>query len=95
MLTDVKRRVLVKVPQDPGLATWEPGLQQPPLFRPDLPELGDGRMVGYRTVVEASGASLSQPLGFVDADGISDEDLIGACEMGTPVSFFGASRRPD
>ena len=42
-LADVSRGVLVKVPQDPELATWEPARDTPPLFRPELPELGDGR----------------------------------------------------
>lgn len=32
--------VLVRVPQDPKLATWEPALDPPALYRPDLPQIG-------------------------------------------------------
>ena len=89
VLVDARHQVLIKVPQDPVLATWEPGFVQPSLYRPDLPELSDGRVSGYRTVVEATGAALSRSIegqpNFVDAAGISDEDLIGACEIGVPV----------
>lgn len=39
---DVQRGLLVRVPQDEALATWEPAINQPPLRRPDLDMLGDG-----------------------------------------------------
>jgi len=42
VLNDVSRRVLVRIPQDPRLATWEPALNPPPLHRPDLLMLGAG-----------------------------------------------------
>jgi methionyl-tRNA formyltransferase len=44
VLQDVDRGVLIRVPQDPTLATWEPSWERPPLHRPDLPLLGDGRV---------------------------------------------------
>lgn len=39
---------LVKVPQDHSIATWEPSMDQPPLYRPDLPQLGS--IDGYEVV---------------------------------------------
>jgi methionyl-tRNA formyltransferase len=33
-------RRLVGSPQDSAVATWEPSLDSPPLYRPELPELG-------------------------------------------------------
>lgn len=90
-LSDISRSVLVKVPQNTALATWEPGIEQPLLYRPDLPELEDGRYSGFRTVVEASSVDLARPLpGFIDEHGWSDEDLIGASEMGEPVGYPGS-----
>lgn len=51
-LRDVAEGKLVCVPQDHRLATWEPALDPPALYRPDLPRLG--RMPeGYRVVVES------------------------------------------
>jgi methionyl-tRNA formyltransferase len=41
-LADISSGVLVRVPQDATLATWEPSWQRPPLHRPDMPLLGDG-----------------------------------------------------
>lgn len=43
--------VLVQIPQDPALATWEPALDPPPLYRPDLAMLGGG-WDGYTVVRE-------------------------------------------
>ena len=40
VLTDIQRGRLVKIPQRPDLATWEPALDRPPIFRPELPQLG-------------------------------------------------------
>lgn len=39
-----------QVPQDERCATWEPSLESPPLYRPELPELG-AMPDGYRVVV--------------------------------------------
>jgi methionyl-tRNA formyltransferase len=39
-LDDVANGVIVKVPQDHNLATWEPSLDPPSLYRPDLPQIG-------------------------------------------------------
>ena len=50
VLDDILRGVLVRVPQDHALATWEPPMDSPPLFRPELPELGDGASRGYQVV---------------------------------------------
>jgi methionyl-tRNA formyltransferase len=41
-LSDVDAGRIVRVPQDHSLATWEPALDPPPLFRPDLDLIGDG-----------------------------------------------------
>lgn len=41
VLNDLGRGVIVAVPQDPALATWEPSWERPPLYRPDLPLLGN------------------------------------------------------
>lgn len=49
-ITDIGRGVLVQVPQDHRLATWEPALNPPPLRRPDLLMLTDGREAGYTVV---------------------------------------------
>jgi methionyl-tRNA formyltransferase len=51
-LDDLSRGSIVRIPQDHSLATWEPSWERPPLFRPDLPELGDGGWRGYRVVTE-------------------------------------------
>lgn len=51
VLDDIARGVLVQIPQDEALATWEPSMTPPPLGRPDLPMLTDGRDDGLRRVV--------------------------------------------
>ncbi len=40
------------VPQDEAVATWEPSWQRPPLYRPELPEIGP-MPNGYRLVVNS------------------------------------------
>ena len=70
VLSDIGRGILVQVPQDEDLATWEPALGQPPIYRPDLPMLGAGYIGGFTVVRERS--ALGQP--FADRD----EDYIGA-----------------
>ena len=42
VLDDIEAGVLVRQPQDCALATWEPALDAPPLFRPELLMLGGG-----------------------------------------------------
>lgn len=54
VLTDLGRGVMVRVPQDHVLATWEPAFDAPPLHRPDLPELGNGGWAGLTVVAEPS-----------------------------------------
>lgn len=49
-LADIERGVLVRIPQDVALATWEPSFNPPSLMRPDLPMLSDGRDVGFHIV---------------------------------------------
>lgn len=39
------------VPQDEALATWEPSWERPPLYRPELPEIG-AMPNGYKLVVK-------------------------------------------
>ncbi|MBI9077466.1 MAG: hypothetical protein JEZ02_18815 [Desulfatibacillum sp.] len=42
VIRDLINGVIVSVPQDERLATWEPSVGRPPLFRPDLPMIGHG-----------------------------------------------------
>jgi methionyl-tRNA formyltransferase len=51
VLGDLGRGVLVRVPQDHALATWEPSFDRPPLPRPDLPLIGPGPLAGYQVVM--------------------------------------------
>lgn len=50
-LRDIANGVIVRVPQDHRLATWEPALDPPALYRPDLPQIGD-TLNGYRLYVD-------------------------------------------
>lgn len=56
-LGDIARRIIVRVPQNPQMATWEPSLNPPPLYRPDLPQIG-AALDGYRVVVDSLDAPL-------------------------------------
>lgn len=40
VIGDLSRGRIVAVPQDEGLATWEPSVGRPPIFRPDLLMIG-------------------------------------------------------
>lgn len=51
VLADIGRGVLVRIEQDHRLATWEPKLDAPPLYRPELLQIG-AAWAGY-TVVTA------------------------------------------
>lgn len=51
VLGDLERGIMVQIPQDEACATWEPGWERPPVRRPDLLMLGDGRRVEGMTVV--------------------------------------------
>jgi methionyl-tRNA formyltransferase len=42
VLADLSTGRKVAVPQDETVATWEPSWDRPPIFRPELPELGVG-----------------------------------------------------
>lgn len=46
----LERGVVTRIPQDPALATWEPSWARPPLHRPGLLMLTDGRPGGYRVI---------------------------------------------
>lgn len=53
VLDDLSRGLVVAVPQDEALATWEPGWERPPVRRPDLLLLTDGRsMIGVDVVTD-------------------------------------------
>lgn len=54
-LADLARGVMVRVPQDATLATWEPAWERPPLARPDL-ELIGAAPTGLRVVRERGAA---------------------------------------
>lgn len=45
---DLSAGRIVKVPQDAHVATWEPSWDRPPVYRPDLIELGTGAHRGPR-----------------------------------------------
>lgn len=49
VLSDVSDGVIISVPQDDDLATWEPSWERCPLRRPNLLLLGDGRP-GFRSL---------------------------------------------
>lgn len=51
VLKDLERGILVKIPQDEALATWEPSWTRPPLYKPDLLQIGDA-LAGFTVVVE-------------------------------------------
>jgi methionyl-tRNA formyltransferase len=70
VLADLTAGRKVAVPQDNRLATWEPSWDRPPVFRPELPELGNGESSVRLTVTaEEADDALSA---FVDAnDGFS------------------------
>lgn len=55
-LADLERGVIIAIPQDESLATYEPSLDRPPVFRPDLPQLG-APPIGF-TVVKAQPVDL-------------------------------------
>lgn len=57
VLSDVRRGVLVRVEQDAALATWEPSINQPPLYRPELLQIGPA-WDGYRVVTERRAAAV-------------------------------------
>ena len=55
-LRDLLRGVIVAVPQDEKLASWEPSFDRAPLHRPDLLLIGNGGLNGYR--METGSAAL-------------------------------------
>lgn len=40
VLDDLDRRVIIEVLQDESVATWEPSWERPPLYKPELPQIG-------------------------------------------------------
>lgn len=50
VLRDVDDGLLIEIPQDEELATWEPSWTRPPLYRPELPQIG--AMAGYAHVTD-------------------------------------------
>lgn len=42
VLCDLDEGHIVEVPQDESVATWEPMVDRPPLYRPELPQIGPG-----------------------------------------------------
>lgn len=52
VLMDIQGGIIIAVPQDESVSTWEPSVGRPPLFRPDLPMIGpapDGYKVKVTT----------------------------------------------
>jgi methionyl-tRNA formyltransferase len=50
-LGDLDQGRIVAIPQEDACATWEPALDQAPLYRPDLPQLG--AIPGFEVVASA------------------------------------------
>lgn len=50
VLGDIKSGKIIAMPQDNRCATWEPSLSQKPIFRPDLPMIGD--INGYEYITK-------------------------------------------
>ena len=48
VLRDLDQGVIVEIPQNESVATWEPSWERPPLHRPELPQIGAKN--GYRHV---------------------------------------------
>ena len=55
-MNDIAKGIIVQIPQDPAFATWEPGLNPPRLYRPDLLMLTDGRELPGVKVVRSRAA---------------------------------------
>lgn len=51
VIDDIANGKIVRIPQNASVATWEPALDPPRLFRPELPQLCD-RTNGFRYEVE-------------------------------------------
>lgn len=52
VLDDLEAGKVVKIPQDNSVATWEPSIDRPPLFRPELPRLPGPGAVVHEFIVE-------------------------------------------
>jgi methionyl-tRNA formyltransferase len=66
VLADLSTGRKVAVPQDASLATWEPSWDRPPVFRPELPELGNGASpVQFTVTAEDAEDALT---GFADTN---------------------------
>lgn len=55
VLFDIQNGTIIEVPQEENCATWEPSWERPPLFRPDLPQLGSG-IPGMTHITSRNGA---------------------------------------
>lgn len=64
-LADVRRGLLVRIPQDAALASWEPSINQPPLYRPELLQIG-GAWEGYKVITERWATMTGQTPVLVD-----------------------------
>lgn len=62
-LEDLEQGRMIAIPQDESLATWEPSLDQPPIFRPDLTQLGS--VEGFEVI--RSKKQLEKPLAVSDS----------------------------
>lgn len=93
VLRDVGNGYFVRIEQDEALATWEPALDQPPLFRHDLLQIGT--MTGGRVIVdretlwerEAGQTAADRFLAWLEGDGGQWATMTGQ----TPVLVDGAS----
>lgn len=61
VLADISEGVLVRIPQDNRAATWEPSIGRPPVFRPELPQIGS--IEGFRVARDSRAMHDSRPDG--------------------------------
>jgi len=59
VLDDLEAGLIVSVPQDQALATWEPSVGRPPVYRPDLIPIGPAPE-GFRMVRDEGTARLGE-----------------------------------
>lgn len=77
VLRTMDRGVLIEIPQDERVATWEPSFDRPPLFRPDLPQIGPSPN-GFHVIASKEHLHSTDPvtgvvqgLGKADPEGMS------------------------
>jgi methionyl-tRNA formyltransferase len=60
VISDLAAGRVIAIPQDESVATWEPSIGRPPIFRPDLPQIG--RIEGVEVITSKSSLNTEPPL---------------------------------